>query len=450
MNIESRIRDGRMTAFQSVTIVICMIAVISDGYDILATALTIPTMLQEWTVGPIATGLLISGSTAGMVIGSVGLAPLGDRFGRRPLAVVGQGLITVGMLAAWVAPGFALMLVARVVTGVGIGAVTAVMAVISAEYATRRWHGFTMALYSAGTGLGGFLAGLIAAQAIPAFGWKSLFLIGAIVNAAILILCQVALPESVQYLARGRRGDSLARLNHLLGRMRREPVDALPSDAVEGGTSMRRALRVLVSKRLVVVSILLAIGYCCLMFTMYVNLGWTPQLITAATGDEALGLTFGTLAPFGGMVGGLLYGVVSLRVGNKVLTAAALGLGILGSAFLGVTLVQQNTLLFVPLVMAVGFGAAIGGFYALIPASYDTGIRASAVGIQMGLGRLAAVFGPIVVGSTIAAGWSEAGVFFGIAALLGVALVAVVALRVVGRVIGGSHTTPERATAARA
>jgi len=429
MNIESRIRDGRMTGFQAVTVVICMIAIVSDGYDILATALTIPAMTQEWAVDPVLQGYLISGSTAGMVIGSVGLAPLGDRFGRRPLSVIGQALITIGMAAAWLAPDYGLMLAARVVTGVGIGAVTAVMAVIAAEYATRKWLGFTMALYSAGTGLGGFLAGMIAGQVIGAYGWKTMFLIGAIVNAAILVLCATALPESVQYLAKGTRRDSLERLNSLLRRMRREPIDALPAAAEQANVSMWGVLRMLLSKRLLTVSLLLAVGYCCLMFTMYVNLGWTPQLITAATGDESLGLTFGTLAPFGGMVGGLLYGVVSLRLGNRLLTILALGLGTIGSALLGLTLAMNSTMLWVPLVMAVGFGAAIGGFYALIPACYDTSIRSSAVGVQMGLGRLAAVFGPIVVGSLVMSGWPEAGVFFGIAALLLVALVVTIPVR---------------------
>lgn len=442
MNIETLIRNGRMTAFQSVTIVICMIAIVSDGYDILATALTIPAMTQEWTVDPVLQGYLISGSTAGMVIGSVGLAPLGDRFGRRPLAVLGQALITIGMAGAWLAPGYAVMITARIVTGIGIGAVTAVMAVIAAEYATRRWHGFTMALYSAGTGLGGFLAGLVAGQAIGALGWKSMFLIGAIVNAAILVLCAVALPESVQYLAKGRRPGSLERLNGLLLRMKRDPIAALPEIGQAGGASMGGALRRMASPRLLLMSLLLAVGYCCLMFTMYVNLGWTPQLITSATGDEALGLTFGTLAPFGGMIGGLLYGVVSLRIGNRMLTVLALALGTVGSGLLAVTLVANSTMLWVPLVMSVGFGAAIGGFYALIPASFEPDIRSSAVGVLMGLGRFAAVFGPIVVGGVVAGGWAESGVFFGIAALLLVALVATVPIRAAATAQAPASPTP--------
>ena len=349
MNIETRIREGRMSAYQVSTIVICMIAIVSDGYDILATALTMPAMTQEWAIDPLLQGYVISGSTAGMVIGSVGLAPLGDRFGRRPLSVVGQALITVGMVGAWLAPSYEVMLAARVLTGVGIGVVTAVMAVIAAEYATRRALGFTMALYSAGTGLGGFLAGLIAGQAIGAYGWKSMFLIGAVVNAVILVLCATSLPESVQYLAKGTRTDSLDRLNRLMRRMRRDPLETLPRRAEgEREESLWGTLRQLMSKRLLTMSVFLAVGYCCLMFTMYVNLGWTPQLITSATGDEALGLTFGTLAPFGGMIGGLLYGVVSLRVGNRVLTIAALGLGVVGSAMLGLTLIGNDTMLWVP------------------------------------------------------------------------------------------------------
>src|SRR5699024_10853097 len=78
MDVESRIRAGRMTGLQTVAVINCMLTGISDGYDILAVALAVPYFSKEWGLGPAEIGYVISGATAGMVVGALGLAPLGD------------------------------------------------------------------------------------------------------------------------------------------------------------------------------------------------------------------------------------------------------------------------------------------------------------------------------------------------------------------------------------
>lgn len=429
MDIESRIRDGRMTAFQLMTVALCILATLSDGYDIIAISLAGPPLREEWGVDPVAYGYLLSAAIAGMVVGAVLIAPLADRFGRRRLAITGQALITLGMAMAWLAPGYHLMLAGRFVTGIGIGTITAVMGVLVAEYSSRRWHGFMMAMFSTGLGLGGFLGGLIGMRLIPTAGWQSMFLLGAVINVVILALCVALLPESLQFLATSRRRDALTTLNRLLVRMHREPIDQLSATPAEQYTSMRQTARSMLSTELLLVTVLLAVGYCILNATLYVNIGWTPDLITTATEDTELGLTFGTLAPLGGAIGGLLYAVVSLRVRSHPLTVAALALGAGGAALLGVTLLRGETILIVPLTMSIGFGAAIAGYYALIPAAYPTRIRSSAFGLHIGLGRLAATLGPSVTGHLVAAGWGASSVFLAIAALLAVALIALLPIR---------------------
>lgn len=443
MDIESRIRNGRMTGFQAATVFICMLTIISDGYDILSVALTVPFMAEEWELSATDIGYVISASTAGMVIGALVLAPLGDRFGRRLMGLVGQALITLGMFLSWLAPGFELLLGARFITGIGIGAVTAVMGVIVAEFSTKKWLGFNMALYSAGTGLGGFVAGMTAQSAIPAFGWKSVFLIGAVINLFILVICLVGLPESIQYLSTRSKGrnQNLERINRLLSRMGREPIADLPAARQKGKKSPGTALRDLLSRKMIVVTIFLASSFCLMMGWFYFNLGWTPQLITTATSDPALGTLFGTLAPLGGMIGGLLYGVVSLKVPNKQLTMVSLAVTAAGAGLLGFFMAQQDIPLYIPLTMAIGFGAALGGVYALIPECYPTQIRASAFGWISGFGRIAATVGPILAGYLVEGGWTGSMLFLGSGAVLAVAAVLLFPIRAhqdtTGAVAGG-------------
>ncbi|WP_413542636.1 MFS transporter [Citricoccus nitrophenolicus] len=431
MDLESSIRTGRMTVFQTVTVLICMLTIISDGYDILAVALAIPYFAEEWGLQPADIGYVISASTAGMVVGALVLAPLGDRFGRRLMGLVGQGLVTVGMFLAWLAPGLETLLGARFITGIGIGAVTAVMGVIVAEFSTTKWLGFNMALYSAGTGLGGFLSGVIAVSAIPAFGWKSMFLIGTVINVVILLMCILGLPESVQFLSTRTKGRSrsLERINTLLSRMGREPIADLPVGNRPGKTSPLSGLRELVSRKILMVTILLAASFCLMMGWFYFNLGWTPQLITTATSDPELGTLFGTLAPLGGMIGGLLYGAISLKVANKTLTIVSLAVTGFGAGLLGYFLSTQDIPLYIPLTMAIGFGAALGGMYSLIPESYPARVRASAFGWISGFGRIAATVGPILAGYLVEGGWTGSMLFLGSAVILAVSAALLLPLR---------------------
>ena len=44
------------------------------------------------------------------------------------------------------------------------------------------------------------LGGLLAARIIPAFGWKSVFLVGGIVPLILIPVLAILLPESIRYL----------------------------------------------------------------------------------------------------------------------------------------------------------------------------------------------------------------------------------------------------------
>lgn len=424
MDIETRVRNGAMTPYMVSTIIICTLTIFSDGYDILVISLSAPFLSEDWGVSESALGYLISGATAGMVIGAMLIAPLGDRFGRRAIGILGQGLVTAGMILAWLSPGYELMLFSRVVTGMGIGAVTAVMAVIIAEFSTKRWLGFTLALYSAGTGLGGFVAGLTAQQILPS--WQTLFMIGAFANVAILLLCILALPESLQFLSARRKNQekNLRTINRMLIRMRRDPLDALPAATVAQEAPPKVKVKSFLNQRVVLVGACLAVSFCLMYGWFYFNLGWTPTLITSETGDAELGTLYGTVAPLGGAVGGLLFGLISFKVHHKLLAIVSLSTCAVGCGLLGYFMAQGNIPMIVPFIMAVGFGAALGGMHVLIPRAFPSAIRASAFGFIFGLARLAGTVGPIFIGYLVEGGWTGSALFLGSAVILAIATLA--------------------------
>ena len=118
-----------------------MLINVLDGYDLQAAAFTSTSIMAEWGVAPGAMGLTIfSVGVLGVGLGSFVLAPIADRFGRRPTVLIGLLLITVGMLAVSVTATPLQLSGLRFLTGLGIGILLS-----DPEHAGLRIHAHRMA-----------------------------------------------------------------------------------------------------------------------------------------------------------------------------------------------------------------------------------------------------------------------------------------------------------------
>src|SRR3954452_13554735 len=159
---------------------------------------------------------------AGYVVGTLVLSPLADRVGRRNMLMVTMGLTGLGSLYNALAPDYTNFVIARIVTGMGIGADLAIVNTFVGEVAPRRSRAKFTSLIFVMSALGALLGiwlgllltteaapwpkGLSFAQAGPGFedGWRWMYAVGAVL-ALIAILLRVRLPESPRWLVgRGR------------------------------------------------------------------------------------------------------------------------------------------------------------------------------------------------------------------------------------------------------
>src|SRR5690349_3187065 len=152
---------------------------------------------------------------AGYVIGALALAPLSDRFGRRNMLLFTMLLTGLGSLYNALAPDYTQFVLARVITGIGVGADLAIVNTYVGEVAPRRNRGrwisviFIMSALGAllGIWLGLFLTtepapwphGLPFAQAGVGGhgftdGWRWMYAVGALL-AGVGILLRLELPE---------------------------------------------------------------------------------------------------------------------------------------------------------------------------------------------------------------------------------------------------------------
>jgi len=393
------IKDGKMSRYQIWIVVLCTFIAALDGFDVLVVAYTAPAISSEWSLAPTDLGILFGAGLAGMGVGALCVAPIGDLLGRRPTILLSLWLLLLGMGASAFAEGLTSLACMRLFTGVGIGAVLANVNIMVSEYSSARRKAICVSMMSVGYPIGATLGGLVAVNFIGAHGWRSVYLFGAAAAAVLLPLVWRVMPESLDYLFAKRPASALAQCNRILLRMERTPLERLPvgprANAISEAAVSRRSTRTL----------LCACGaYFAVMMTCYFLLSWTPQILTRSGLTQNIGISGSLLMNVGGIVGCLLYGLLSPRLGQRTLAAV-----VMVGLFVGAVLFAAMPQSLLPLLLtAVWVGvclfSSINALYVLVPQSFPARFRSTGTGIAMSAGRVGAVAGPTIAGYLMAVG----------------------------------------------
>jgi MFS transporter, SP family, arabinose:H+ symporter len=89
----------------------------------------------------LAMGYLVSGASLGAAAGALLAGPASDRFGRKTLLIVDAGIYALGAILSAVTPNAAVLLFARTLIGLAIGADSAIATAYIAEYAPKERRG---------------------------------------------------------------------------------------------------------------------------------------------------------------------------------------------------------------------------------------------------------------------------------------------------------------------
>lgn len=410
MDVLQDIRRSRMTRFQVVAVTVALVMILLDGFDVAAMAYAAPSLSAQWGTEPVMLGYLLSASLFGMAAGSIFITPIADLIGRRWLAVGSMFVIAVGMGLSALATDEIMLLLFRLLTGLGVGGMMANLNVFVSEYASDARRGSIIGIYAAGYPIGATIGGVVAEPLISEFGWQALFLAGGVLSALMFVIALLFLPESLDFLfARQPRG-ALDKANRILARMNRPPLTALPElpKTVESRSGVAEIFHGTVRFR----TFMLWIGYACLVAAYYFANTWTPQIIAGASGDEGLGIRTGTLANLGGIIGCFIFSALAIRFkSNRLLfgaLAGAAGAYVLFGVVFSVIPVAMGTAVLLGILTTAG----IAGFYAVAPGVYTTRARATGIGWMIGIGRLVSIVAPILVGYLIDDGWDPATIFY--------------------------------------
>ena len=246
---------------------VCLVASLGGllfGFDTAVISGTVERVRQQFALSDLMEGWFTSSALVGCILGAAAAGALGDRFGRRPILTGAAALFLLSGLYSTIPPTFGVLVLARLVCGVGIGMAAVVAPMYISEFAPPKWRGRLVGLYQLSIVVGILLAYLsnwlllrFAHMHPQAFGgrgalhwimvseyWRGMF--GAEMLPAILFLLMLFLvPESPRWLIKaGRKARGLEVLTRLSGPQTAERELADIEQTLEDrGESLRELFR---------------------------------------------------------------------------------------------------------------------------------------------------------------------------------------------------------------
>jgi len=357
-----------MSWLQIGVVALCFLLNFNDGIDVLLVSFTGAEIMKEFGLTNAELGYIFSAGLGGMTAGCFILAPFGDRIGRRKIFLISLTLISLGMLLANFSNTYVLLLVCRVITGLGIGGILPNLATVASEFSTDKTRDFNVGIVQGGWPLGAILTGFVSAWIVPLHGWRFAYLTAGLFSLAMLVAVFFVLPESPEYLDRANRVRQKTSWRDLF-------VPELRQSTIRLWTAT-------------------FFGF----ITLYTVLSWVPILAKQSGMPFELATYIGTAMNLGAFSGVFVMGLLIGRVGIKrvimvyVILAFVL-LNLYGN-------LDQDFVLKFALTFGIGFFVQ-GGFNSMYPAStriYPSAIRSTGVGLAMGMGRFGAILGPSLFG----------------------------------------------------
>src|ERR1700756_5808983 len=124
---------------------------------------------------------------------------LGDKFGRRIPLMAGLIFYSVMELLTAFAPNFTVFLILRALFGIGMGGEWGLGASLAMESLPTQARGLFSGILQQGYAVGYLLAALVYWIVFPLFGWRGLFIAGAL-PALLVIYIRMHVPESPAWL----------------------------------------------------------------------------------------------------------------------------------------------------------------------------------------------------------------------------------------------------------
>ena len=185
--------DARQLRMILITVSIALMAVIASvtGLNVAQTHMAVEFGASQGTVL-----WIINIYTLALAALLLPLGALGDRLGRKPVLLAGLGVFGIATVVAGLAPTAAVMLAARVASGVGAAMIMPItLSVITSTFPEEQ-RGKAIGVWTGIAGGGGILGMFLSALLVDVADWRLLFVLPAVLVLVALVMTSTSVPDS--------------------------------------------------------------------------------------------------------------------------------------------------------------------------------------------------------------------------------------------------------------
>ena len=353
-----------------------------DFYDlILFTFLLIP-IAKEYHFSNLQMSYVLGASLAATAIGGIIFGILSDRFGRKPVLQWTIMTYSIGAFLSGLAGSFWLLMIFRIVTGLGVGGEWGTGQTYIGETFPARVRGRYCAFMQTGAPLGIALASVVGGLLSPVIGWRMCFFVS-VLPALLVLYIRKQLPESDLWL---RRKESVK--------------SGLMTIRIFWISSLQQFLQLfsVQNRKYFILGLVLTIFD---MSAYWLTYSWMPGYLHTERNFTLTKSAFWILVTqTGGFLGYLFFGFAADRLGRR--SAYSIYSVIMAIGLIMVTIFWDHIVMFPPIILAfmfmVGFGTGMfGGFGSLFSELFPTSVRNTAMGSAFNLARGVQFFTPVII-----------------------------------------------------
>jgi AAHS family 4-hydroxybenzoate transporter-like MFS transporter len=205
------LEDLPWTFAHRLTVGLCSLALLVEGFDATLTSLAAPVIAKAWGIPRTDFATAFASGSLGMALGTVLGGVLGDRIGRKPALITCTLTFTVMTLAIAMTHGVGALAIVRFAAGLGMGAALPNVTALTSESTPKKGRSIALSLVALAPTAGGLTCALLAAWILDRSVWQSLYVIG---GGASLLLAMVLLyfvRESPTFLLQRSSGPTRVR-----------------------------------------------------------------------------------------------------------------------------------------------------------------------------------------------------------------------------------------------
>lgn len=162
----------------------------------------LPSMSEVFGVPTATTNLTLVAFFFFYAAGTLFWGPMSDKYGRKKILIVGSALYAISSMVCALAPDVYVLIAARVLQGIGAGAITAVSMALIKDCYNGKTRESILAIVQTVSGLAPMLAPVVGAFLLNFTDWRGSFWLLTVAGSICLILSmlyQETLPENEKY-----------------------------------------------------------------------------------------------------------------------------------------------------------------------------------------------------------------------------------------------------------